>query len=239
IRRWILENDWLEAIIALPEELFYNTGIATYIWVLSNRKAPHRRGKVQLIDATSFYAQMRKGLGSKRHEISDADIERIRSLYKQFDLADPNVSKVLDTIDLGYRKITVDRPRRLNFQVKPERLERLQEETGFKGLAISKKRDPDEKVKEETAGRTEQARLIAALQTISDKLYKNRPEFEAALNAAMKQHGIKLAAPVRKSIMNALSERDETAEICYDKDGRKEPDNELRDYEYIPLEYEF
>lgn len=239
IRRWILENDWLEAIIALPEQLFYNTGIATYIWVLSNRKAPHRRGKVQMIDATSLYVQMRKGLGSKRREISDVDIERIQSLYEQFDSADPDISKVFDTIDFGYRKITVDRPLRLDFQVNAERLERLQEETGFKGLATSKKRDPDEKAKEETAGRAEQARIVAALQTIPDTLYKNRSEFEAALNAAMKQHDIKLAAPVRKSIMNALSERDETAEICYDKNGRKEADNELRDYEYIPLEYEY
>jgi type I restriction enzyme M protein len=238
IRRWILENDWLEAIIALPEQLFYNTGIATYIWVLSNRKAPHRRGKVQLIDATSFYVQMRKGLGSKRREISDADVERIQSLYEQFDTADPDVSKVFDTIDFGYRKITVDRPLRLNFQVNAERLERLQEESGFKGLVTSKKRDPDEKAKEEAAGRVEQARIVAALQTMPDTMYKNRADFEAVLNAAMKQHDIKLAAPVRKAIMNALSERDETAEICYDKNGRKEADNELRDYEYIPLEYE-
>jgi type I restriction enzyme M protein len=239
IRRWILENDWLEAIIALPEQLFYNTGIATYIWILSNRKAPYRRGKVQLIDATSFYVPMRKSLGSKRREISAKNIEHIRTLYQEFDSADSEFSKVFDTIDFGYRKITVDRPLRLSFQISPERLEHLQEETGFKGLATSKKRDPEEKKKEEDAGRAEQERIIAALQSMPGTLYKNRSDFETALNAVMKQYGIKLAAPVRKSIMNALSERDETAEVCYDKDGQKEPDSELRDYEYVPLEYEY
>jgi type I restriction enzyme M protein len=239
IRRWILENDWLEAIIALPEQLFYNTGIATYVWVLSNRKEPRRRGKVQLIDATGFYIPMRKSLGDKRREISAADIERIQSLYRQFDSADTEYSQVFDTIDFGYRKITVDRPLRLNFLVSAKRLERLLEEAGFKGLATSKKRDPDEKAAEEAAGREEQERILAALQIIPDTLYKSRPDFEAALDAALKQHHIKLAAPVRKAIMNALSERDETAEICYDKNGKQEADSELRDYEYVPLEYEY
>jgi type I restriction enzyme M protein len=182
---------------------------------------------------------MRKSLGDKRREISAADIERINVLYQEFDAADPEYSKVFDTIDFGYRKITVERPLRLNFQVSAERLERLLEESGFQGLAISKKRDPDEKAKEEVAGRAEQERIWTALQTIPDTLYKNRAAFEAELDAAIKRHGLKLPAPVRKAIMNALSERDETADICYDKEGQQEADSELRDYEYVPLEYEY
>jgi type I restriction enzyme M protein len=145
IRRWILEKDWLESIIALPEQLFYNTGIATYIWVLSNRKGPRRRGKVQLIDATGFYAPMRKSLGSKRREIAAADIDHIQALYEQFDAADPQTSKVFDTIDFGYRKITVERPLRLNFQASAERLGRLAEEAAFKSLANMKKREVEVK----------------------------------------------------------------------------------------------
>ncbi len=238
IRRWILENDWLEAIIALPEQLFYNTGIATYVWLLSNRKAPHRRGKVQLIDATRFFVPMRKSLGSKRREISAADISRIHDLYQQFDAADPQVSKVFDTIDFGYRKITVERPLRLNFQVSAERLERLYEESAFKGLASSKKRDPDDRAADEAAGRVEQTRIVAALQSLPADLFTSRPAFEAALDAALRQAGLKLAAPLRKAVLNALSERDETAEICTDKHGRPEADSDLRDYEYVPLEYE-
>lgn len=235
IRRWILEKDWLEAIIALPEQLFYNTGIATYIWVLSNRKDERRRNKVQLINASSFYVPMRKSLGDKRRQISPDEIERIKALYQQFDEADPEYAKVFDTTDFGYRKVTVERPLRLNFEASAERLERLQTEAAFKALATSKKRDPDEKAAEEAAGREEQARIWAALQTLPDTLYLSRTAFEAELDAVIRQHGLKIAAPLRKAILNALSQRDESAEICYDKNGWQEADSDLRDYEYIPL----
>ena len=114
IRRWIIENDWLEAIIALPLNMFYNTGIATYIWVLSNRKPAHRRGKVQLIDATGWSTPLRKNLGEKGVEISDADADRVLATYEAFDQAgDPDHSKVFDGIDFGYSKITVERPLRI------------------------------------------------------------------------------------------------------------------------------
>lgn len=238
IRRWVLENDWLEAIIALPEQLFYNTGISTYIWVLSNRKEARRRGKVQLIDASSFYVLMRKSLGDKRREISSTDIERIKVLYEQFDQGDPERSKVFDTIDFGYRKITIERPLRLNFQANTARFERLKEETAFKGLATSKKRDPEERAKEEIAGQAEQARILAALAILPDSQYTNRTAFERDLDAALKRHDLKLAAPLRKAVLNALSERDENADICTDKNGNPEADSDLRDYEYVPLEYE-
>src|SRR5207247_3319232 len=128
IRRWILESDWLEALIALPEQLFYNTGIATYVWVLTNRKAPDRRGKVQLIDATSFWIPMRKSLGDKRREIPlerAQDILRILADFKDGDTRIVTkdgkeekvvVSRIFPTTHFGFRKITVERPLRLNFQ---------------------------------------------------------------------------------------------------------------------------
>ncbi|HIE1384312.1 TPA: type I restriction-modification system subunit M [Pseudomonas aeruginosa] len=120
IRRWILENDWLEAIIALPNDLFYNTGIGTYIWVLSNHKDGLRKGKVQLIDASAMHAPMRKSLGSKRKYLSDEQIADIAKLHEAFEEG-PN-SKVFATTDFGYRRITVERPLRLRFSVAPDKL---------------------------------------------------------------------------------------------------------------------
>ena len=120
VRRWILENDWLEAIIALPNDLFYNTGIGTYIWVLSNHKDVLRKGKVQLIDASAMHAPMRKSLGSKRKYLADEQIAEIAKLHEAFEEG-PN-SKIFATTDFGYRRITVERPLRLRFSVTPEKL---------------------------------------------------------------------------------------------------------------------
>ena len=120
IRRWILENDWLEAIIALPNDLFYNTGIGTYIWVLSNHKDALRKGKVQLIDATTMHAPMRKSLGSKRKFLAEEQIAEIAKLHEGF-VDGPN-SKVFATTDFGYRRIIVERPLRLRFSVTPSKL---------------------------------------------------------------------------------------------------------------------
>lgn len=123
IRRWVCENDWLETIVALPDQLFFNTGISTYVWILTNRKSPERRGKVQLIDARGFYKKMRKSLNFKRSEISDEDIRSILSAYHGF--AENPVSKIFKTTDFAFRQITVERPLRLNFSTEAERLVRL------------------------------------------------------------------------------------------------------------------
>ncbi|MEG6586844.1 type I restriction-modification system subunit M [Dendrosporobacter sp. 1207_IL3150] len=120
IRRWILEQDWLEAIVALPTDLFYNTGIGTYIWILSNHKEPQRKGLVQLIDATALYSPMRKSLGSKRKFLSDEQIAEIARHHEVFE--NTSTSKTFATTDFGYRRITVERPLRLRFSVTPERL---------------------------------------------------------------------------------------------------------------------
>jgi type I restriction enzyme M protein len=110
IRRWLFEEDLVEAIVALPTNMFFNTGIATYIWILDNTKRPERKGKVQLIDATSFWTKLRKNLGSKGREIDAASRDRILNLYDAFDEADPDYSKVFANADFGYWTVTVERP---------------------------------------------------------------------------------------------------------------------------------
>jgi type I restriction enzyme M protein len=233
IRRWILEHDWLEALVALPEQLFYNTGIATYVWVLTNRKAPARQGKVQLIDATSFWVPMRKSLGDKRREIPRERIAEILRLLHAFE--ENEYSKIFPTTHFGFRKITIERPLRLNFQASPERLARLEKESTFQNLAVSKRKDAWAKSIEEADGRALQQAIQAMLATLPDALFQDRDTFLKALQQAAKQAGLKLAASVQKAILSALSEHDETAAICRDKDGQPEPDPELRDTESVPL----
>jgi type I restriction enzyme M protein len=233
IRRWILENDWLEAIVAMPEQLFYNTGISTYVWVLTNRKEEQRRGKVQLINATDFWVQMRKSLGDKRREISKEHIRRITEIYLSF--TEGEYSKIFDTTDFGYRKITVERPLRLNFQASPERIERLNTQKTFTDLTTSKKKKTQEKLFEESVGHEQQQAILSMLKALPDILFKDRAIFEKELDKTAMRSGLKLPPPLRKTILTALSERDETAEICRDKDNNPEPDPELRDTENVPL----
>jgi type I restriction enzyme M protein len=233
IRRWVMESDRLEALVALPEQMFYNTGIATYIWVLSNRKAPERRGKVQLIDATSFWVPMRKSLGDKRRQIPPEKAAEILSLLEAF--AESEHSKIYPTTHFGYRQITVDRPLQLNFQASPERIERVKAERAFQKLAESKKKDSQVKAREEALGQQEQARILGMLAGLPGTLFKSRPSFEKVLKKAADEHGAKLDAAMKKAMLSALSERDESAEICRDKDGNPEPDTDLRDTETVPL----
>ncbi len=232
IRRWILENDLLEALVALPEQLFYNTGIATYVWVLSNRKAPERRGKVLLVDATSFWVPMKKSLGDKRREIPRERAAEILELLDRFEEG-PH-TKVFPTTHFGYRKITVERPLRLNFQATPERIARLEEETAFRNLVRSKKKG--KAAEDEVAeGRATQEAVRTLLGTLPGTLFKDRAAFIKSLDGAAKKAGVRLPAPIKKAILSALSERDETAEICRDGEGNPEPDTELRDTENVPL----
>ena len=223
IRRWMLENDWVEAIVALPTDLFYNTGIQTYVWLLTNRKPANRRGKVQLIDASGerFWKSLRKSLGSKRREIPEearAEIVRIFAGFMNEESGAGDVSRVFDTADFGYREIRVERPLKLNFQVNVERLARLGDQKSYA-----------------RQDQTEQAAIEAALQTIGDRFFTNRNAFEKALYKALKAAGLKIGAPIKKAILSALAERDDEADICTDKSGAPEPDTELRDHELVPL----
>ena len=227
IRRWMLEeNDWVEAIIAMPTELFYNTGIQTYVWLLNNRKPAERRRKVQLIDASSerFWRPMRKSLGSKRREIPESAINEIVHIYSDMlngegskDWSD--YSKIFTSDDFGYREIRVERPLRLNFQVNEERLERLHLEK-----AIQKLND------------TERNNLIFTLtENMPTPLFKNRDKFDTALNEALKNVDFKVGSPVKKAILKSLSMRDPQADICVDSNGNPEPDVDLSDEERVPF----
>jgi len=240
IRRWIIENDWLEAVVALPDQLFYNTGIFTYLWIVTNRKEPSRRGKIQLVDATSFFKKMRKSLGNKRNEVCDDQRDDITRLYGQ--LVDGDHVRIFDNADFGYQRITVERPLRLNFAVDDERLARVQQATPFAKLATSRKRKDTKAAQAEIeAGRNEQEAILAALRTLAapgnqgSGVVKDREAFSKRMKAAFKQADLKVPAALFKAIVMALAERDETAEICTDAKGNPEPDPELRDYENVPL----
>ncbi|TIR35247.1 MAG: SAM-dependent DNA methyltransferase [Mesorhizobium sp.] len=249
IRRWIIENDWLDAIVALPDQLFYNTGIFTYVWLVTNRKAPERRGKVQLIDGTRFFKRMTKSLNNKRNEINDDQIDHLTRIYGNGqdgetaevringDTETRVVSRVFENHEFGFLKVTVERPLRMNFQTTAERVLRLDGQSAFINLATSKKRKDDKAAAREIEeGRAQQEAIRAALATLEPKgRYMDREVFEVDLDRAAKRAGVKIPAPVKKAIFAALGERDPNAEICRDGKGRPEPDSELRDTENIPL----
>ena len=265
IRQWIIENDWLEAVVALPDQLFYNTGISTYIWVLGNRKKPRRKGKVQLIDARRFYVKMPKSLGNKRNKLGDptdrpsepdqiGEITRIFGNFKdgetrRFTEEDPItkqpvdkirvVSKVFGTADFGYHKITVERPLRLNFQPTLERIARLETERGFVKLATSNKKNEKARLAEVVDGKQRQVAIRKLFAEFAaqhgDTVYKDRKVFLTDLREADRAGNVRLTAAELRVVLAALGERDETAEICRDRHGDPEPDPELRDTESIPL----
>jgi len=216
IRRYLLQNDLVEAIIALPTDMFYNTGIATYVWVLSNHKAAVRQGNVQLIDGSQHFAKMRKSLGSKRQYLTEEQIDELVRLYGRFE--ETPQSKIFPVDAFGYRRITVERPLRLNFQASAERINKVLEEKAIEKLEAPARQ-----------------RLIEALQTMdASVLYRNREQFSKLLKKALSAHHVSPSAPELKAILNALSERDPEADICMVK-GQPEADAGLRDNENVPL----
>ena len=218
IRRYLFEHDLIEAIVGLPTDMFYNTGIATYIWILTNNKAPERKGKVQLIDATAQWVKMRKSLGNKRREMSPDNIEAVVRVHGAFE--ENAVSKIFANEAFGYHMITVERPLRLNFQITPERLARLNDEKALAKDAL----DLDA--------------LNAVLARIGNGLFMDRKAFLKALDDALKAADFTLKSPQYKAVCQALSERDESAEPCLDAKKHPEPDADLRDTDNVPLDEE-
>ena len=241
IRRWIIENDWLEAIIALPLNMFYNTGIATYIWVLTNRKPEHRRGKVQLIDATAWYKPLRKNLGKKNCELSADDIQRIMTLFLAFE--ETEQSKIFPNAAFGYWKITVERPLRLRVELSAAT------RTRFKIACIEAKEEP-------------LANLVDRLaDTLGPGPHMDFNAFMADVEKDADRHGVKLTARRQKLLQSVLAEKDEAAASVIKRIHRPgkaepdplhgrlrgrdrwqarcvveyEPDPELRDTEQVPL----
>ncbi|WP_314915949.1 class I SAM-dependent DNA methyltransferase [Pseudomonas helleri] len=216
IRRYLLQNDLVEAIVALPTDMFYNTGIATYVWILSNHKAAARQGKVQLIDGSKHYAKMRKSLGSKRQYITEDQISELVRLYGSFEHSAQ--SKIFPIDAFGYRRITVERPLRLNFQTSAERIAKVLEEKALQKLDS-----------------TAQQQLLAALHSMdASVLYRNREQFSKLLKKSLAAHSVSLSTPELKALMSALSERDPEADMCMAK-GKPEADAGLRDNENVPL----
>lgn len=216
IRRYLLQNDLVEAIIALPTDMFYNTGIATYVWVLSNHKAAARQGQVQLIDGSQHFAKMRKSLGSKRQYLTEEQIDELVRLYGRFE--ETPQSKIFPVEAFGYRRITVERPLRLNFQTSAERIDKVLEEKAIEKLEAPARQ-----------------RLIEALQSMdASLLHRNREQFSKLLKKTLSGHDASPSTPELKAILNALSERDPEADICMVK-GQPEADAGLRDNENVPL----
>ena len=249
IRRWIIENDWLDAIVALPNQLFYNTGIFTYVWLVTNRKALERRGKVQLIDGTRFFVKMKKSLNNKRNEITEEQIRQLTRVYGNCRDGETaavlvngktetcSISRVLENREFGFLKVTVERPLRMNYEATRERIAKLDDQAPFANLAKSKKRkDAAAYTLEIQEGRKRQETIRTVLATLEVKgRYMDRAVFESDMLNVAKVNDLKILAPIKKAIFAALGERDPDAEICRDTKGRPEADSELRDTENIPL----
>ena len=226
IRQWILENDLLEGIVALPDQLFYNTGISTYFWILSNRKAPSLRDKVILLDARDQWVKMRKSLGDKRKEITGQQIDYITHLYKDAvavaaDPDDPRHGKVkiFHTRDFGYHRITVERPLKQRFEVTDDTLTALE---NARALAKWGGRDT----------------LLEALQPLIGQVWWTKKEAAAALQAANRAAGglWPSTQSMVKAIWGTVAVSDPEGEVQKDGDGVTLPDPDLRDYENVPLD---
>lgn len=225
IRRWILENDWLEGIVALPDQLFYNTGISTYFWILSNHKDADHKGKVVLLDARDQFTKMRKSLGDKRKEIAPTQIDEITRWYADAleAVTDPEHPahtkvKVFDTTAFGYQRITVERPLRLRFEVTDDTLATLRAAKPWTALASD-----------------DRERLTTALDSLRTADGTTKAAFSAALTAALKAHAVTPGAPLLKAIWAAVSVPDPTGELQTDRAGVPLPDPDLRDNENVPL----
>lgn len=233
IRRWIIENDWLEAIIALPDQLFYNTGISTYVWIVTTNKSLERKGKIQLVNGTSFYHKMPKSLGNKRNKIGDGTnntpdhIAEITRSYGDYEAT--NVSKIFDNTDFGFRRITVERPLRLNFERTPPRVARVLELKLPDDLLMRARdvlrQDFDEAHYEATRYMSA-AEFAEEIKRLWQEFDEKLPESERVKFPSAKQFRL---------IVMAMGERDERAEIVKDDDGEPVPDPELRDFENVPL----
>lgn len=213
IRRYILENDLVEAIIAMPTDMFFNTGISTYIWILSNHKEAHRKNKVQLINASNMGDLMRKALGNKRKQLNQAQCDEIVRMYGDF--IESKESKLFNTTDFGYRRITVERPLQISYYPKDEtRIKALKSDKTF--------------IKLDSIGN----RILEVLETFEENKILSRDKFNNELKSKL---DIKLTASNLKLIQKHLSEHDEEAELCRDAKGNLEANPDLRDYENVPL----
>jgi type I restriction enzyme M protein len=226
IRRWILENDWLEAIVGLPDQLFYNTPITTYVWVLSNRKPDDRVGKVVLIDARDQWVKMPKSLGEKRKAISEEQVATITRWFTDaLPLADgdPHV-KVFETTDFGYQRITVDQPLRLRYEVSEVTVAAALASRPVTKLPVDDANAP-----------ADQTRLQRALESLSGLAGIDRADVEKQLKKAAAAQAVGLSPALTKTVVDSLAVSDPDAPIVTDRKGNPLADPDARDYENVPL----
>jgi len=216
IRRWLIESDLVDAIVALPTNMFYNTGIATYVWLLDNAKPAGRRGRIQLIDASGFGTKMRKNLGSKNKELRSIDRRKIAQLYDDFE--ETELSKILEPVDFGYWEITVEQPLRLRFEVDADNTDVV--------LATR----PVAKL-----GESDRTAIRTALGALAGQVFMARKDFLIALYRAMTAAKAPQSVPILKAIWTTIGVHDDDAEICLDAKGKPEPDTDLRDTELVPF----
>jgi len=247
IRKWIIQNDWLDAIVALTEDMFYNTNIATYLWIVRNNKPKHRRGRIVLVNGNQdrFRTLMRRNLGKKRVELTAETIEELVGAYKAAQPV-PKLVQTFDLQDFGFTRVQVERPLRLRYDLKPEQVAAFRESKFFLDLATSKKAGDKAKA-EVDAGKQKQAHLVAALADVA-KMCPCRDD-RAFLNALNDALPFKLTGQLIKAVRSAFGERDEEAakvlqrpfenvaakEADADPSTFYETDSELRDQERIPL----
>jgi type I restriction enzyme M protein len=231
IRRWLLENDYLDAIVALPEQLFFNTGISTYVWLLSNRKPTERKGKVMLIDARTTRNQLRRNLGAKRYEISEENAKDVLGLYNAY--TENERTKIFPTTAFAYREITIQRPLRLKFDITDESVARLREHRDFINDRPSKK-SGEKGEAENKAWHNLRAAIYKILEGIRGKVILSREVFIKKLEEEFKKKELKVSKKIIKTIWHEIGVRDESAEICLNDDGKPEADNELKDFERVP-----
>jgi type I restriction enzyme M protein len=216
IRRWLLTSDYIEAIVALPTDIFFRTGIGTYIWILTNKKSEERRGKVQLIDATAIHSPMRKGEGNKRRFINDEQIQRIARLYADFQGGE-NV-RIVDYRDFGYRRIKVQRPLRLVAEISEEGIVAFQSNKTFAKLSDDV-----------------QADWANLLRKYVGQIHPYA--WFDFLSAEAKNAGLgKVGKPLAAALVAAFGVRDPNAPEVLDDEGARVPDKELEDFENVPLD---
>lgn len=222
IRRYLLEADLVDAIVALPTDMFFNTGIATYMWIIDNAKSTERQGNVQLIDGREFFTKLRRNLGSKNKKVGDKDRDRILRIYSNFKEQteeDAPYSKVLVAEDFGYHEITVEQPLRLRFEITDETLAEVTTAKQVQKLSDDNR-----------------SKLLAGLETLRGQRWMDRTEFLPALRIACKDAGYVLPTPMVKVLWQKIGVHDDEAVICTDKNGNWEPDRALRDTEIVPFE---
>ena len=245
IRRWLLEKDLLEAIIALPTDLFYNTGIATYIWILSKNKSNKRKGKVQLIDASSFYEKLRKSLGDKRVEITPNNREQITKLYQDF--SENEYSKIFDNEDFMYREYTVMQPLQRNYMINDERIENMISKGSLNTIYDEAKVYELENSEEDLSTKDKKKlkdfyNNKSLYDAILEELHKNKirekylapTEFLPVLKEALAPIS-DLNSKLIDKIADGLSLMDKEAEIQKDKKGSIIYDKETADTEIVPF----